>query len=75
MEKVMFDFRRLRGRIIERFGSCAAFGEAAGFKRGSISARLNNQTPWKDTEIFTACRLLDIPGAEIDLYFFTPMFD
>ena len=75
MEKNRFDFSRLRGRIVERFGSCGAFAEAMGFLRSGLSSRMNNQTRWRDVEIYAACELLGIPGDEITLYFFTPKFD
>lgn len=67
-----FDHSKLNGRIVEKYGSRAAFAEAAGLKQGQLSRRLNNQTPLSDAEIYTFCRMLDIPGAKVDVYFFTP---
>lgn len=74
MQRVIFDFSKLRGRIIEQYGSCAAFSAAAGFKHGALSMRLNNQTPWKGHEIHTACEMLGISAEEVSLYFFTQKF-
>lgn len=71
-----FDFSKLRGRIIEKFGTCERFAEAAGRSKNWISARLNNAVPWGADEIRDVCRseLLDISAEEIPVYFFTPKF-
>lgn len=71
-----FDFSKLRGRIIEKFGTCERFGEAAGRSKSWVSSRLNNVVPWGADEIRDVCRadLLDIPADEIPVYFFTPKF-
>lgn len=71
-----FDFSKLRGRIVERFGTCAKFADAMGHSNSWLSARLTNTTAWASNEIHIACKpeLLDIPADEIGLYFFTPVF-
>ena len=66
-----FDFSKLRGRIVEKYGSCAAFAEAAGCSPGQISRRLNNQTPFDDQEIHAFSKLLEIPESDLATYFFT----
>jgi hypothetical protein len=72
VELIKFDYSLLRGRIIEKYGKCAAFADAIGFKRNSLSYRLRNGTPWKDYEMLRACELLDIAPEELYLYFLTP---
>ena len=72
--KVKFDYSRLKGRIIERFGTASAFASAMGFKPNMLTSRLKNETPWKDQDILTACKLLCISPEEIPAYFFTPKF-
>ena len=69
-----FDFSKLRGRIIERFGSCAAFARAVGLPESSISARLNNRVKIASEEImhWSQPELLDIPLQEVHAYFLTP---
>lgn len=71
-----FDFSKLRGRIIEKFGTCERFAEEVGRSKSWISARLNNVIPWGADEIRDVCRseLLDIPAEEIPVYFFTQKF-
>lgn len=69
-----FDFSKLRGRIVEKFGTCAAFAAAAGFTEPTLSAKLNNKSMFTMVEIHTIIQpeLLDIPADEIGVYFFTP---
>lgn len=71
-----FDFSKLRGRIIEKFGTCERFAEAAGRSKNWVSVRLNNVVAWSGDEIHAVCQpeLLDIPAEEIPLYFFSPGF-
>lgn len=69
---MQFDFSKLRGRIIERFGTCAAFAEAAGISTSVLSYRLDSKTYFTMPEIYRFIQpdLLDIPAAEIGVYFF-----
>lgn len=69
-----FDFSKLRGRIIEKFGTCAAFAAAVNLPESSVSARLNNKVKIDSDEIMRWCQpdILDIPPEEIHVYFLTP---
>ena len=69
-----FDFSRLRGRIVEKFGSCDKFAAAMGHSKVWLSSRLNNVVPWKAEEIREAAALLGIAPEEIHAYFLTPKF-
>ena len=71
---MVFDFSKLRGRIIERFGSSAAFATAVGLPESSISARLNNRVKISSVEIMRWSQpdLLDIPIKDVHVYFLTP---
>lgn len=66
-----FDHRKLKGKIREIFGTQTAFADAMGLSCTSISAKLNGHTVFSQDEIYKASRLLGIPFAEIDAYFFT----
>ena len=70
-----FDFSKLRGRIVEKFGTCEAFAAAMGKSKGWISLRLNNTVQWQSSEMMEAAALLDIPAVEIPVFFLTPKFD
>lgn len=65
-------YAKLRGRIREVFGTNAAFSNALEMDLSTLSAKLNNKSPWKREEIEVACELLEIPIEEVFLYFFTP---
>ncbi len=69
---MVFDFSRLRGRIVEKYGTCDNFAEAMGHSKVWMSSRLNNTVHWRSPEIRSAAALLEIPDAEIPAYFLTP---
>ena len=72
--KVKFDFRKLEGRIVEKFGTRANFAAAAGYTKSQLSARLNNKVDFGLSEVHDLCvpELLDIPTEAIPTYFFIP---
>lgn len=74
MKKQKFDYSRLKGRIVEKFGTAGNFAGAIGFKANMLTTRLRNGTPWKDCEIWAACEALGISPEEIPAYFFAPKF-
>ena len=63
-------YSKLKGRIIEMFGSQAAFAVAMGWREALLSAKLNNKSQWTFAEVMKACKLLEIPLNEAHLYFF-----
>lgn len=65
-------YQKLIGKIVEVFGVRSAFADAMKIDASSLSAKLNNKSPWKREEIERACELLHIPIDEVHLYFFTP---
>lgn len=71
-----FDYSKLRGRIVEKFGSCTKFAASMGKSKVWVSHRLNNVVPWSTDEIAEACKpeRLDIAPEEYSCYFFTPKF-
>ncbi|WP_069286081.1 DUF739 family protein [Aerococcus urinaeequi] len=66
-----FDYSKLRGRIVEKFGSVEKFAEAMGLSKASMSMKLNNGVSFTQTQIPQACFLLDIKSEEVGRYFFT----
>ena len=67
----MFDTSKLRGRIIEKYGSQGAFAEAAHNSVSFVSQYLNGHKYLDQRTLTKWADLLDIPYAEIDIYFFT----
>ena len=65
------DYRKLRGKITEVYGTRAAFAKALGIDPTTLSYKLNNKSEWTTNEIVKACELLNVPLVEAHLYFFT----
>lgn len=66
-----FSYRRLKGRIVEIFGSAGRFAEAMGMSRQMLSSRLKGRTPFTVQEIWYARGLLQIPKEDVYEFFFT----
>ena len=69
---VNYDYSKLRGRIVEKYGTVTAFSEALGSNVNTVLSKLNGTTGWKMQDIESSLSLLDISRDEIGLYFFTP---
>ena len=67
----MYDYSKLRGRIVEKFGTISAFTKALGSSTVTVSAKLNNKSGFSRGDIEHWSELLKIPSSEIGLYFFT----
>ena len=68
----MFDYSKLTGRVIEKFGSRKAFAEALGIHVQTVSSKLSGKLPISVKDICKWSELLGIEKAEIGRYFFTP---
>lgn len=68
--KVEFDYSRLRGRIIEKYGTQGKFAEANNITDRSVSLKLNNGIGLSQEEIIDWCKKLDIELDKIPYYFF-----
>lgn len=66
----MFETDKLRGRIVEKFGSQNAFSAATGNSISFISQYLNGHTFLDQKVMSKWIELLEIPDSEIDQYFF-----
>ena len=71
MGDVIFDYRKLKGQIKEKFDTQDRFADAIGIGRVSLSQRLNNKLEFSQKEMFTACDALGVPYSMIPEYFFT----
>ena len=66
-----YDYSKLRGRIVEKFGTTQNFADALDIAPESVSRKLSNKTIWKQPEIEKSCDVLEIDKKDIYLYFFT----
>lgn len=71
VNKMKFNYCKLKGRIIEKFGSQSAFAKEFGNSENSLSRKMNNKIRFSADDMIRASKLLDIPENEIGLYFFT----
>lgn len=67
----MFDYSKLRGRIVEKFGSCEAFAKQLNITNVTVSKKLNNKSGFSLEDIILWTEKLDIHKNEIGVYFFT----
>lgn len=65
-----YDYRKLRGRIIEKYGTLKGFAVDMKWSDRTLSLKMNCKVFWKQPEIMKAAKLLDIPFDEIMDYFF-----
>ncbi|NCE99626.1 DUF739 family protein [Emergencia sp. 1XD21-10] len=66
-----FDYSKLRGKIVEKYGTNAKFAKDMGLSERSLSLKLNGKVFWKQNEICTAAELLGIKNEDIQSFFFT----
>lgn len=66
-----FNYSKLRGKIVEKYGSIAAFSTALGISNITLSMKLNNKIRFTSDDIIKIVELLEIPADEIGDYFFT----
>ena len=70
-DKVGFNYSKLRGRIVEIFGSQTEFSKAIKISERSLSLKMKGKVSWKQSEIVKAISLLGLKKDDIAEYFFT----
>ena len=65
-----FDYSKLRGRIVEKYGSQMSFAKAMDISR-TLSLKMSGKRTWKQPEIRLAIKLLGLSDDDIKDYFFT----
>lgn len=66
-----YSYNKLRGRIVEKYGTISAFAPHTGLSRVSVSAKLNGATDFTRSEIERWSKILDIKPVEYHEYFFS----
>ena len=66
----IFNYQKLKGRIIERLETNGKFAELMNWSRPTLSRKLTGESEWTQSEILKACEVLEIEEAELHLYFF-----
>lgn len=65
-----YKYDRLRGRIIEKYGSQERFAETIGISSNSMSKKMNGKTGFSQRDIVKWSELLNISRSEYSEYFF-----
>ncbi len=65
-----YDYRRLKGKIKEKFGTQEAFAKAIGMGLSTINLKLNNNAEWSQEEMKATMIVLNEPITNIPAYFF-----
>ena len=65
-----FDYSKLRGRIVEKFGSQMSFAKAMDISERTLSLKMSGKRTWKQPEICLAIKLLGLSNNDIQEYFF-----
>ena len=66
-----FDMAKLKGRIIEKFGTLQQFASIFGIFQGTLGKKLDGRSYWDQAEIIRAAELLGVTPEEIPVFFFT----
>lgn len=67
---IEFDYSKLRGRIVEKFGSIEAFSNEVSISNVSVSKKLNNKVPLSKADIIEWSDLLEIPLEDYGAFYF-----
>ena len=69
--KVKYDYRKLRGRIKEKFDTIENFARYLGISATSLNNKLNNVVNFRQHEIEKAIKGLELTESEVRHIFFT----
>lgn len=67
---MVFEYRKLRGRIVEKFGTYGNFAEDINVSLVTVSNKLRGVTQFSQDDIVLWCKALEIPLTESGVYFF-----
>lgn len=66
----LYKYKKLRGRIIEKFGTLSRFAKAIGISETALSKKMQCKTGISQSDICLWSKLLDIKPEEYGSYFF-----
>lgn len=65
-----FEYAKLKGRIVEKFGTMSAFGKALGMSKTQISKKMNGRAGFSQADIIKWSKMLDIDLSEVGQFFY-----
>lgn len=63
-------YLKLRGRIVELYGTISTFSQVIGLSKNSVSMKLNGKKGFSQKDIIHWCEKLSIKTEDIGSYFF-----
>ena len=70
MERVLFDYSKLRGRIAEKCGSQKEYAKRLGITEAALSHKLTGSSYFSQPEIERSKAILGIEPGQVSVYFF-----
>lgn len=67
-----FNYGKLRGRIIEKFGTLQRFAKVINYSARTVSLKLNGKISFNQKDMAVFCEALCINMSDIPSYFFVP---
>lgn len=67
----MFEYKKLRGRIVEKYGTQTEFAKAIGISENSLSKKMNCITGISQDDIILWSELLDIDKSDFGDFFYS----
>ena len=67
---IKFDYAKLRGRIVEKCGTQAAFAKKVGLSTVAVTKKLRGQVAFRNDEILKMAEVLDISLDDLRDFFF-----
>ena len=68
--ELVFDYSKLRGRIVEKFGTMSMFAEHLNISEVALSKKLNNKTSISREDMILWSNALGIPLEEYGAFYF-----
>ena len=65
-------YGKLKGRIVEKFGSQSRFAEALGTTENTVSRKMQSKVEFSKEDMIKWSKLLEISQTDIPDYFFCP---
>jgi transcriptional regulator with XRE-family HTH domain len=70
MMDMLFDYSKLRGRIVEKFGTMSAFADYIGISEVALSRKLNNKIAISREDMIAWSKALDVSLNEYGAFYF-----
>lgn len=67
---MVFKYRKLRGLIVEKYGTISEFSKHVSVSGVQVSKKLNGVSGFSQSDIIEWAGLLDIELSDVGLYFF-----